>query len=155
MRCLILFFLMGMAAHLLGHDVPIAHFNLVEKADHLVLDMEFDLAALEAAVLAAQSGKGSVVSNAQIKDYLATHLQLTINDRRSAIQVGRISRKGHHIYLVARVKKRVTIIEKVDFKNTCLIAVVPDHNNVLMTDINCIKRGFRLHQDRQQVSFTY
>lgn len=144
---------MGIGTFSSAHDVPVAHFNLLEKDDRLMMEMEFDQGALASAILDKKDR--SSLTNRQIKEYLSNHIQLTINKRIITIRIDRIKKKGHHVFVQATIAKPRLIIEQVLFKNTCLINVVPDHTNVLMTDINCITRGFQLNKERQEVSFSY
>ena len=155
MKYISLLFLLTASYLVKGHDIPVANFSLLENEQILELEMEFDQKDLVQAVTKGQTQANKSIRNNLIKQYLLQHISIKINGVVSSIKILKFEERGHHFFIKAKLKKTSDSIKRIDFKTNILINEIEDQNNVLIADVNCVSRGFRLTKKRQAITIMY
>jgi hypothetical protein len=87
--------------------------------------------------------------------YLNETNRMRINEQYRKLFVEKVVNDEHHITISGILLGDVQIIEKVEVLNTCFIASIPSHSNILYFQFGEEERVFRLHKKRTHTAFEY
>jgi len=140
-----------------AHDIPVAHFDISQKAKIINVSVEIDQFAFEQAY--TENGKVKCTQQEDIQyqmaDYWRSHFRLKINGTIVNLEFKNIGTVSHHYKIELGGELKNEKIKQIGIQNTCLLAELPDQSNVITAYINDKKRGFRMTKDRQTIRMDY
>lgn len=143
--CLLFFSFVNIISIESEHDIAIAVFDFTQKEEKIILDIHFDKEDLEAALAEKES----------VENYLFDHLKIQVNHQYIPIKIDQININDFHYEIKGSLNLKAQKIQSIHIQNTCLVEEIPNHSNVIHANFNDKTRGFRMHLDRQEISFEY
>ncbi|MEM6879477.1 MAG: DUF6702 family protein [Bacteroidota bacterium] len=133
-----------------AHDVSMAMFRLSESAEGLQLHINFD----REDYVDINGLQGQSIEPLELQDYLNRTTSWVINGTKEAIEVKELSIERDHIQVVCSFEGAPLELKNLKLHNEFLLAI-EDQSNVIMLDLNGRTRGFRMHDDRIQITVDY
>ncbi|MEM8583583.1 MAG: DUF6702 family protein [Bacteroidota bacterium] len=145
-----LFFSVSLLFVLPAHDVSMAVFRVSESPEGLRLQINFDRADYED----INGIQGQGIDQLEFQDYLNRTTSWIINGAKHEISVKDLSIEQDHFQAVCAFDGAPPTLRNLKLHNEFLLAV-EDQSNVIMMEVNGKTRGFRMHEDRIQITVDY
>lgn len=150
---LIAFVIMLLCTPLPAHDVHLAVFNLSQEEEALQLIVTFDKQDLLNNTLHTTAEDPQLL--AKIDAYLQEHMQLTINAQACQFAFSTITEEPLVYQVSGSSQPFGESPKEIHLQNTCMLAEVPRHENIIHFVMHGKTRSFRMSAARQEISLNY
>ena len=151
MKILMLFFTVLLSLNKVAdHDSVTATFNIIEKGDVLLLEIDFDSHDF----LKSTHATEHKITKENFSVYLHKTASWKINNKEIIPEVLHLKSNHHHTKAVCFLGKAIKKVTSVKIKNEFLLDV-NSHANIIKLDLNGTFKDFRLHKGRKEIEVTY
>jgi len=139
-------FFIGMSSH----DIQLAHFEIHQKNDNLIIEFAID----HDDMLSAHEGSNIELTDELLQEYISSNFSVSINGTRHDLSFGTMTIKGEHINLVGQISNLDQVITTIDIENTCLLNI-EGHSNIIKLKLYEKQRDFLMNKERTSIQITY
>ncbi len=149
-----LFFLLLLSSMSLtsrAHEFKMGLFEINRDGEELSLFVRLDRTNLLDAIACLDYNQ----LDGCFQDYVSQHMVLLLNEQAIEPRLHQYRITEEYVELEYFLSDEIEKVQLVEFTNTCLLAAVDDHVNLLRLNITDKSRTFRLDKDRMSTKITY
>ncbi len=128
------------------HDVQIATFTIYQESNQLQFRVEIE----KKDILKTFEERQLALNKNTIGQYLKEHFIISVNDKKTNLQITSFNDKAKHIYISGKVTSLNKKIRKIKIRNTCLLNI-EGHSNIIALRINNSERDFLINANRKEI----
>ena len=134
------------------HDIPLGIFQLNFDEAQIEMDIKLEAEDVEEAMALKYKGKNP---ESLIGQYVLTHTEWHINDTPLIPEFWSAELLRDHYFIKINFTKPQDALVTMTIHNTCLLAEIDNHSNIIYILRNGETRGFRLNKERMKTTFDF